>query len=153
MHLIAADTDELQAKAFGIIMNVFNVEDGIPESNLRKDEAKRLPCLLVGENGEFIGTAGYRLTSRGYRIERVALLKQYRGNGTGTFLVAQMVKKVKMLSEAGEGMAKNDPFVIAYSMAYEFWQKMGFEFDGEEFHMNGYPHRYMVWKEATSPVS
>jgi GNAT superfamily N-acetyltransferase len=154
MQLIEADTEELQATAFGILMSVFNVEDGIPESNLRKDEAKRVPFLLVGENGEFIGTAGYRLSSKGYRIERVALLKQYRGKGTGTFLVAEIVKKVKMLAEGGVGVVKNEPFVIAYEPAYAFWQRVGFEFDGEGFVFNGgYPHCYMVWKETKSPGS
>ena len=150
MQLIAANTEELQAKVLEIILNVFNSEDGIPESNLRQDEAQRIPFLLVGENGEFMGTVGYRLTEWGYRIERVALLKQYRGNGTGTFMVAQMVKKVKMLWEEGDQISQKEPFVIAYKMAYGFWQKTGFEFEGEEFPMNGYPHQRMVWKEKTS---
>ena len=35
MQLIAANTEELQAKVLEIILNVFNSEDGIPESNLR----------------------------------------------------------------------------------------------------------------------
>ena len=113
MQLIAADTEELQAKVLGILMDVFFAEDNIPESALREHEAQRTPFLVIGENGEFIGTAGYRPTASGYKIERIAVLKPHRGNGTGTFLVRQMVKKVKMLWQAAGHMVKNEAYVYS----------------------------------------
>ena len=42
---------------------------------------------------EYVGTARYRKTSLGVKLERFAVIKKYRGNGIGKALLKYMLKK------------------------------------------------------------
>ena len=84
-----------------------------------------------------IGTARYRQTKLGIKLERFAVLKEYRNSGVGKALVSFLVKKLK----------KNNNLLYLNSQkeVVKFYSKLGFKIVGEEFYEANIPHFKMIY--------
>ena len=85
-------------------------------------------------NGEPVGTTRVRsLTPTVAKIERVAVLREFRGLGIGKHL---MLAVLAGLVEAGVTEAR----IHAQTAVQDFYQALGFEPEGEIFAEAGIPH-------------
>lgn len=89
-------------------------------------------------NQQPIGTARIRyLDARSAKVERVAVLADYRGQGVGQQLM-QVV--LNLLEQQNISICK----VHAQRQVVFFYQKLGFDVEGAEFYEAGIPHLAMV---------
>lgn len=154
--------DPLYSKCTDLQSEVFNGEQQIPISDILQHLDDSYSFFLANKNGEAIATARFRKTNnqvtcqnhqsivaengQGYKCERVAVLKDYRGKGIGQLQIKKLIKEVKEYRTQVEG---NEPIYV-HSMlhAWEFWKKLGFVVQGNQFEEAGYPHYHMILDES-----
>ncbi|MEC9273695.1 MAG: GNAT family N-acetyltransferase [Candidatus Neomarinimicrobiota bacterium] len=117
---------------------VFIMEQNVPEDveiDQYEDISNHIVALL---DEEFIGTARWRKTEDGIKLERFAVLKEKRGLGIGKKLVEFILEKIK-----------NEPFVYLHAQDHviSFYRKFGFNPVGDHFYEGGISHQKMIWKQ------
>ena len=114
---------------------VFIREQGVSrEEEMDGLDGECLHVVAHDESGQAIGTA--RLDSHGH-IGRVAVLKEWRGKGVGNELMDAIV--VRARKQGWKQVELN-----SQTHAAEFYQKLGFVAEGDEFEEAGIPHIKMV---------
>ena len=81
------DNDKEIDICLSIRRKVFVEEQNIPENIEMDDELVQSICVCSILNKQYVGTARYRETSSGIKLERFAVLKEHRGLGVGKALV------------------------------------------------------------------
>lgn len=136
VRIVDADwqQDAEREAAVAIRRAVFVVEQQVPEE-LELDEADPhcRHLLAVAADGMPIGTA--RMRADGH-IGRIAVVSDWRGCGVGARLVEALIDRAR---EAGLAAVDLD----SQTHAVPFYEKLGFEPDGDEFMEAGIPHRNM----------
>ncbi len=89
--------------------------------------------LLLYDKGKPVATARLVITEKGYKIGRIAVLKEYRGNGYGAVIVRRVTEKA--FNKGAETV-----YVDAQSYAVPFYEKIGFRIISEEIIDRGLPH-------------
>ena len=69
---------------------VFVVEQNIPVDIEMDDDNVDSVSICAIMNKKYVGTARYRVTSYGFKLERFAVLKEFRNQGIGKALVQFM---------------------------------------------------------------
>ena len=87
-------------------------------------------------NGVPAGASRWRKTQKGYKLERFAVLKEFRGIGMGQALVAAVLKDLPADAEY--------VYLHAQIDAMPLYAKFGFEKVGEQFEEAGIQHYKMV---------
>jgi len=128
------DRDDLQ-KAWDIRIKVFMDEQGV-DQRLEYEYEDESTHFLALVDGQPAGTARWRKTDKGIKLERFAVLKPYRGSGVG----AELVKAV--LNDIGD--TKEKLYLHAQSAVVDFYSKHGFRPEGDEFEEAGIKHYKMV---------
>ncbi|HEU4577946.1 MAG TPA: GNAT family N-acetyltransferase [Polyangiaceae bacterium] len=136
-----AESESERALGRGIRHAVFVEEQGVPvelEIDGLDDQCRHFLAHLRLDGGgeQAVATARARVTDRGWKIERVAVLREQRGRSVGAALVRHML-----------GAAPRDRvvYIHAQQSAIGFWQRVGFAVEGPEFFEAGIPHRLMLW--------
>ncbi len=80
---------------------------------------------LVFDNNRAIATARWRKTDKGIKIERFAVLKEYRNEGVGKFMLHTMINDLDSLDVMF--------YLHAQESAVKFYEKFGFRIEGEQF--------------------
>jgi predicted GNAT family N-acyltransferase len=121
---------------------VFIEEQKVPEDMEWEAEDKTCVHLLVNKGADYIATA--RLLNSG-QIGRMAVLKQHRKTGVG----AAMLKRLISIAEDSglETVSMN-----AQVEAIGFYEKYGFQVEGDVFDDAGIPHRRMVRSVSTHEI-
>jgi predicted GNAT family N-acyltransferase len=123
---------------------VFVHEQAVPvevEADGRDDACQHFLARL----GELpVATARARHTPKGWKVERVAVLRQQRKLGVGKELIRQV------LAEAPAGVVV---YVHAQESALGFWERLGFVAEGPRFEEGGIGHRRMVFGALPEPRS
>lgn len=117
---------------------VFVEEQGVPEAlEWDGEDETALHGLATTTEGEPIGTA--RLIAQGplAQIGRMAVLKPWRGRGVGTALLERMLKEAQARGHRGV-------FLNAQTTALPFYERFGFQREGDEFLDAGIPHYRMT---------
>ena len=114
------------------------MEQNVPEDveiDQYEDISNHIVALL---DEEFIGTARWRKTEDGIKLERFAVLKEKRGLGIGKKLVEFILEKIK-----------NEPFVYLHAQDHviSFYKKFGFIPVEDHFYEGGISHQKMIWKQ------
>ena len=91
---------------------------------------------LVYVDEEPAGTARWRITKDGIKLERFAVLKEYRNSGAGTAVLKQVLKEVKPLGKK--------IYLNAQITAINFYLKENFVTEGDEFIEANIRHYKMV---------
>lgn len=128
-NLIASHAHEIRRK-------VFVVEQSV-ESTQEFDQYETF-CqhyLAYFEN-RAVGTARWRETDQGIKLERIAVLPQYRCNGIGAILLKHLIEDVKIHNKC--------IYVTAQLHMCKWFEKNGFVLEGDEFIEVGIPHRKLV---------
>lgn len=136
---IAANLEDL-AKAFAVRCIVFCAEQDVPYT-LERDQYDMQALHIIGEaGGEPVATARIRFDSECARLERIAIVKGYRGKGHGDALMRLMLK---ICVDRGYPKTK----LHAQTYALPFYEKHGFVAEGEVFLDAGIEHLSM-WREG-----
>ncbi|HEY0054804.1 MAG TPA: GNAT family N-acetyltransferase [Pedobacter sp.] len=94
--------------------------------------------FLATIDGVAAGTARWRKTGEGYKLQRFAVLKEFRGKGVGLELVKAVCADLPAEAE----------YIYLHSQiqACSLYEKCGFEKEGPEFDEVGIRHYRMVKK-------
>jgi len=118
---------------------VFIVEQNVPEHVEVDQFEKSARYLLAALDGQFVGTARWRKTNIGIKLERFAVLKNKRTYGVGGALVEFMLEQV---------INETVVYLHAQDHVISFYKKFGFQPVGDYFYEGGISHKEMVWKQA-----
>lgn len=125
----------LLKKVFSIRKEVFVDEQNCPPE-LEHEFEEESNHFLATVNGEPAGACRWRKTNNGYKLERFAVLKKFRGAGVGQ----EMVKAVlKDLPKDGSVI-----YLHAQLQAVSLYEKFDFVKAGPEFEEAGIRHYKMV---------
>lgn len=117
-------------KAFKIREEVFVIEQEVaPDEEYDEFEETSQHFLAVDEEGKPCGTARWRFTNKGIKLERFAVLKSYRGKGVGYALVKAVLENIEQSDEAS-GKVK---YLHAQLPAVPLYAKFGFKKKGDMF--------------------
>ena len=120
-------------QALEIRARVFVEEQGVPAELERDVHDAGCTHLLATLGARPVGTARYRHTPEGCKVERVAVLRDHRGRGIGSALVHYLC-----------GAVSNEAlYVHAQVSAVSFWERLGFSIEGVPFDEAGIVHRVM----------
>ena len=124
--------------AVNIRYEVFVEEQKVP-ADVEIDELEdKSHHVVLYEDDQPMGTA--RIYHRGdgiYKIQRVAVLKNYRGKGIGVQLMKECELQISKLRGTKITLG-------AQLQALSFYEKLGYKAEGAEFMDAGIPHREMT---------
>ncbi|MBK9637828.1 MAG: GNAT family N-acetyltransferase [Bacteroidetes bacterium] len=123
---------------FDIRQRVFVDEQKVSrEEEYDEYEDQSMHYMLLVEK-QPAGTARWRFTNDGIKLERFAILPLYRNNGAGSALVKAVLADVlpyqKMI------------YLNAQVPAMNLYKRAGFEEEGELFYEANIPHFKMIYK-------
>lgn len=136
LQVIKIRTQEELESAFAIRRKVFVEEQGV-DPKLEWDNEDVSTHFLALLDNQPCGACRYRKTENGYKLERFAVLKEFRGKRVGQALVAAALDDIP------------DNAVIylnAQTDAVSLYAKFGFSTEGELFEEAGIMHYRMIKK-------
>ena len=83
-----------------------------------------------------VGTARWRKTKKGIKLERFAVLEKYRSNGIGAKMTEFILKNLK---------ENQLIYLYAQDSAIKFYEKLGFKSIGNLFKEVGINHQEMIY--------
>ena len=115
---------------------VFILEQNISKQIETDDYLVNATHILAISKEKAVGTARYRRTDSGIKLERFAVLKQFRNLGIGKALVLFILDKLK-----------NEKFIYlnAQESVIGFYDNLGFDPIGKLFYEAEIPHQKMVY--------
>ena len=132
------DNKVLSAISMKIRQKVFVEEqnvDAILEYDGKDDEATH---YLLYYNGKPVGTARWRFTPHGIKLERFALLPEFRNKGIGSAFLKQVMADVLITGQV--------IYLHAQEKAVTYYEREGFKIEGEAFYEAGIRHFKMLLK-------
>ncbi len=127
---------DLHEQAMRIRIEVFVQEQQVPEEIEHEFEEESRHYLFL-DQGLPVGTARWRLTEEGVKLERFAVLASHRGKGVGRSLLEAI------LAEVGPWGRK--VYLHSQIGAVPFYASNGFQIEGGPFWEAGIEHRKMVF--------
>lgn len=124
-------------KVFAIRREVFVGEQNCPPE-LEWEHEEESNHFLATVDGVPAGASRWRKTDKGYKLERFAVLKSFRGNGVGQALVGVVLNDLP--SDA------DYIYLHAQVDAVTLYERFGFEKIGPEFEEAGIWHYKMIKK-------
>jgi len=125
--------------AFEIRQKVFVDEQKVSREEEYDQFEDSSTHYLVFANGKPVGTARWRKTPKGIKLERFAVLKEYRNSGAGTAILDKVLEDVTRLNEK--------IYLHAQITAINFYLKAGFVTEGDEFVEANIRHYKMELKQ------
>jgi len=122
-------------KVFGIRRIVFVEEQQCPVALEYEHEEDAIHFLATCD-GIPAGAARWRSTEKGYKLERFAVLQEFRGRGVGRALV------MAVLADLPEGA--QPVYLHAQLSASDFYERLGFIREGGIFEEAGILHTRMT---------
>ena len=122
-------------KALAIRRVVFIEEQQVPEAIEIDEFEDDATYILSTIDGQPVGTARWRSTSEGIKLERFAVLKNNRGTGIGAALLSFVLQQID----------RDQPVYLNSQMSViDFYLKFNFKPVGDIFYEAGIPHRKMI---------
>jgi predicted GNAT family N-acyltransferase len=122
-------------KVFSIRREVFVGEQNCPPE-LEWEFEDESNHFLATVNGEPAGASRWRKTDKGYKLERFAVLKRFRGMGVGQELVKTVLADLPRDADY--------VYMHAQTPAVSLYEKFNFEKTGPEFEEAGIWHYKMI---------
>jgi len=122
-------------KVFAIRQEVFVGEQNCPPE-LEWEHEEESNHFLATVDGIPAGASRWRKTDKGYKLERFAVLKKFRGNGVGQALVKTVL----------DDLPKDADYVYLHAQidAVTLYERFNFVKTGPEFEEAGIRHYKMV---------
>jgi predicted GNAT family N-acyltransferase len=122
---IAELVHEIRRKVFVVEQHI----DPLIEFDEHENESHH---YLAYYKNKAAGTARWRETDYGIKMERFCVLKEYRNSGIGTLLVSKILEEIKEL--------KRPIYLHAQTTTVRFYEKAGFKIVSELFYEANIPH-------------
>jgi predicted GNAT family N-acyltransferase len=140
-RIIITNEQQEREKAYIIRRKVFVEEQHVPDE-MEIDEvderADTQYILIMNEEEKPVGTARFRPYGEGVlKVERVAVLKEQRGTGTGRMIMETIETTAKKAGYQGLKLA-------AQLHARKFYEGLGYQSQGETYLEAGIEHIDMV---------
>lgn len=119
---------------------VFIQEQAVSEEEEYDEFESESVHFLASMEGKAAGTARWRRSGYGFKLERFAVRKEFRGFGAGRALVNCVLEDV-LRETSGQEMI----YLHAQVQVIPFYSSLGFEAVGDEFTEAGIRHRKMVF--------
>ena len=142
IRVIKAKTEEDKRKAFAIREEVFVIEQQVPaeeEFDVFEEESHHFIALDQTDNP--VGSARWRNTEKGIKLERFTVKKELRGHGVGTKIVQTVLEDISKLAKRGTYL-----YMHSQLDAVPLYAKFNFQKKGDQFDECGIMH-YLMWKE------
>lgn len=136
INIKTATTKKDKDKCFSIRRNVFVNEQNILEKIEFDDESIDATYFIAQYKNIYVGTARYRLTDFGIKLERFAVLKSYRNLGVGKQLALYILNSIKNQKLI---------YLHAQETVINFYSKLGFKKSGSQFFEAEIPHQKMIY--------
>ena len=131
--------DEALASASMAIRQKVFVEEQAIDATLEYDgQDEEATHYLLYYDEKPVGTARWRETPKGIKLERFAVLSEYRNKGTGRILLDAVMKDVVN--------TERPIYLHAQEKAVTYYLRAGFEIEGEAFYEAGIKHFRMVYR-------
>lgn len=135
----ATTKDELE-KVFAIRKIVFVEEQNCPPELEWEHEEESHHFLALSDHHP-CGACRWRKTDHGYKLERFAVLKEFRGKGVGRALVATALADLPADADY--------IYLNAQLDAMSLYAKFGFVSEGDQFEEAGIQHFKMVKRQTS----
>ncbi len=125
--------------ALSVRRTVFIDEQGVPEDRELDGRDGDAIHFVAYDGDDPIGAArlrAYRDRESAGKIERVAVLSAYRGDGIGRQLM-------DAVEETAEGLGYGELLLYAQTPVVDFYRALDYRTEGEMFEDAGIPHRSM----------
>lgn len=139
VEFIAANTEVLYKECLKIRFEVFVSEQEVPENEEIDKYESDCEHFLVAMDSQYVGTARYRRKDSSdnvVKIERVAVVKPYRGEGVGRALMQH-------LHEVAKASGYTHAELGAQIQALPFYSSLGYEKISDMFLDAGIEHFMM----------
>lgn len=124
--------------ALAIRYKVFVDEQNVPaDLEIDEFEESSLHLVMYVENEPIATARIYELPNDTYKVQRVAVLKEYRTSGIGTTLMKEIEQKASMRKAVKLTLGSQNS-------AIPFYEKLGYEVSSSEFMDAGIPHHSMI---------
>jgi len=132
---------EALQQAFAIRKEVFINEQGVTEPDeFDVFDLTSAQFLAYNDAGKACGTARWRKTENGIKLERFAVLKPYRSKGVGAQLLQSMLKDITQYAD----LLDLTIYLHSQEAAVGFYENYGFQKAGDLFYECDIPHYKMV---------
>jgi len=128
---------QLLNTAFDIRRKVFIEEQKVSEQEEFEFEDECVHFLIYDKNKAY-GTARYRRTQKGIKLERFAILKEGRGKNLGYDLLRYVLTDARKL--------RKPIYLDAQVAVVNFYKKQGFIIDGPKFIEANIEHYPMIFE-------
>ena len=132
--------DEELAQAHAIRTKVFVNEQHVPVEEELDEFENSSRHYLAWLNGKAAGTARWRVTEKGIKLERFAVLKEFRKQGVGSALVEFVLKEIT----DQPGFKNKEIYLHSQLNAMPLYSKFGFRKIGNIFEEAGIKHYKMI---------
>lgn len=136
-----ADSPQSMEAIFGVRREVFVIEQSVSEEEEYDEFETSSTHLFATCDNRVVGTCRYRNTSQGTKLERFAVLKDYRTRSVGASLLLAALAAVDQSRLI---------YLHAQVQVVEFYKKYGFAQVGEQFEEAGIQHYKMVYSPQYS---
>ena len=127
--VVKAITHEQKTKLFSLREEVFVVEQEVSwEEEFDEFEDSSSHFIALDSSGNAIGTARWRNTKKGVKLERFAVAKPWRSQGVGSGLVQAVLDDISLKTVTGTVL-----YMHAQLDAVSLYEKFGFEKEGDVF--------------------
>lgn len=141
-RVVKATDEALRKKAFQIREEVFVVEQEVTaEEEFDEFEDESHHFVALDENNQPVGSARWRHTDKGIKLERFTAKKTMRGKGLGSAIVKAVLDDIATHAEPGTYL-----YMHAQLPAVPLYLKFGFQTKGDQFDECGIMH-YLMWRE------
>ena len=138
VQLNIVKTNDEKNLALNIRREVFIKGLNIPEHLEIDSNEESSKYILAKVDGKSVGTARWRKTDEGMKLERFAVLNDYRSIGIGTMMtkfILNQLKNSKLI------------YLNAQESAISFYEKMGFKPIGPRFKEVNIEHQKMIFSK------
>ncbi len=136
LQIKKVQTETELAQAHEIRIRVFVEEQKVDQRIELDEHDQEASHLLALVKGRPVGTARWRSTDEGIKLERFAVLKEFRGQGVGKALVNFILNELKNRGKI---------YLNAQESVIHFYERFGFQVRGARFYEAGIPHKKMVF--------
>ncbi|MEE8336005.1 MAG: GNAT family N-acetyltransferase [Candidatus Neomarinimicrobiota bacterium] len=126
-------------QVMAIRREVFIKEQKVPEKLEIDEYEDRSTSILALWGISPIGTARWRKTDSGIKLERFAVLRPYRNQNVGRSLLEFILQQVPL---------ENNIYLFAQEQVIGFYEKNKFKVSGKRFYEAGIPHFKMTLKSG-----
>lgn len=142
IRVLKAKTEEERQKSFAIREEVFVIEQQVA-SEEEFDEFEELSHHFVAldENNLPVGSARWRHTDKGIKLERFTVKSTLRGHGLGAKIVQAVIDDIALHADKGVYL-----YLHSQLDAVPLYAKFNFQKEGKQFDECGIMH-YLMWRK------